>query len=211
MKEPLGLIYIIVNKINGKVYIGQTRKTLSERIRHHFSKWETCSKLRKAIEEYGQENFEYNVLQQVPFSELNKAETYYIKQYNSVENGYNIKEGNKNFRGRSVHSLKDIEEDVIKDYKNSISIEELSSKYKIAITSVYNILERNDIHRMYNKGGFHPNHAKIDYDKMIKLLKLGWNYSKIAKFFGVNRSNVRRMYERHKNIIHPRVSNISAS
>ncbi len=45
-QEALGIIYIITNKVNGKVYIGQTRKALSERMRHHFSKYETCTKLK---------------------------------------------------------------------------------------------------------------------------------------------------------------------
>jgi group I intron endonuclease len=91
-QEPLGIIYIITNKVNSKVYIGQTRKSLSERMRHHFSKYETCRKLKEAMEQYGKENFLF-VLELVPFSELNARETFYIEQYNSIGNGYNIKKG----------------------------------------------------------------------------------------------------------------------
>lgn len=90
-QEPLGIIYIITNKVNSKVYIGQTRKSLSERMRHHFSKYETCVKLKKAIELYGKENFLFNVLELVPYQDLNRRESYYIDKYNSIENGYNIK------------------------------------------------------------------------------------------------------------------------
>lgn len=79
-QEPLGIIYIITNKVNSKVYIGQTRKSLSERMRHHFSKYETCVKLKEAIEQYGKENFIYTVLELVPFSELNKREAFLYRK-----------------------------------------------------------------------------------------------------------------------------------
>lgn len=210
MEEPLGIIYIIVNKVNGKVYIGQTRKSLSERMRHHFSKWETCTKLKKAIRTFGKENFIYNVLEMVPYSKLDEIEVRHIKNYNSIENGYNTKVGNTEFRGRTIHSLKSIEEDVIKDYNNNISIQNIAEKYNIAITSIYNILNRNNIKRNYNKGGFNSK-AKIDFSKLVELKRAGYQTSYIAKLFGVAKSSVKRMVNRHKNIIFPRVSNTSAS
>lgn len=210
MKEPLGIIYIIVNKVNGKVYIGQTRKSLSERMRHHFSEWETCTKLKEAIRLFGKENFIYNVLEMVHYSKLNEVEVKYIKQYNSIENGYNVKNGNTEFRGRTIHSLKSIEKDVIKDYNDNMSIQDISEKYSIAITSIYNVLNRNNIKRNYNKGGFNSK-AKIDFSKLVELKRAGYQTSYIAKLFGVAKSSVKRMVNRHKNIIFPRVSDISAS
>ena len=205
MNEGNGIIYMIKNKVNDKVYIGQTRVSLKERMRHHFSKWETCSKLKKAIETLGIENFEYNILEEIPVSKLNEREVFYIKKYNSVKNGYNCKEGNSRFRGRKIHSIKNLEPYVIQDYKNRIPIETIANKYNIAITSIYNILDRNNIEKGYNKGGFNSK-AKIKIDQLIYLLSLGYSNPKIAKILGVNRSSVRRMILRHKNIIFPRVS-----
>lgn len=212
MKEQaLGIIYIITNTVNGKVYVGQTRKALSERIRHHFSKYETCRKLKEAISEYGKECFTYSVLELVPFSELNDRETYYIEQYNSIENGYNIKKGNSKFRGRSIHSIRHLAEDIVNDYNNGVGTKEIAEKYKIALTSVYNTLQRNEVKMHYNKNGFNTGRSKIDFEQLAELKRRGYGTAFIADYFGVNKSSVKRMVNRHKNIIFPRVSDISAS
>ena len=135
-QEPLGIIYIITNKVNSKVYIGQTRKSLSERMRHHFSKYETCKKLKKATEQYGKDNFLYSVLELVPYSELNDRETFYIEKYNSIENGYNIKKGNSKFKGRNIHSIKNLQEDIVKDYNAGMNTKDIAEKYHVALASV---------------------------------------------------------------------------
>lgn len=210
-QEPLGIIYIITNKVNGKVYIGQTRKALSERMRHHFSKYETCTKLKEAITSYGKDNFTYNVLELVPYSKLNEREAYYIAQYNSVSNGYNIKKGNSEFKGRTVHSIKDLQEDIVKDYNNGMNTKDIAEKYKIALTSVYNSLQRANTTMRYCKNAYKPLAAKIDLNKLIELKRAGYKTTYIADYFKVAKSSVKRMVNRHKNIIFPRVSNTLAS
>lgn len=155
-QEPLGIIYIITNKVNSKVYIGQTRKSLSERMRHHFSKYETCVKLKEAIEQYGKENFIYTVLELVPFSELNKREAFYIEKYNSIENGYNIKKGNSKFKGRKIHSIKGLQEDIVNDYNTGMNTKDIAEKYHIALTSVYNSLQRANTKMRYCKNAIKP-------------------------------------------------------
>lgn len=210
-QEPLGIVYIITNTVNGKVYIGQTRKALSERMRHHFSKYETCRKLKEAIEQYGEKSFTYSVLELVPFSKLNEREAYFIKKYNSIENGYNIKEGNSKFKGRKIHSIKHLAEDIIQSYLDGQNTKDIATKFNIALTSVYNTLQRNKIKMRYNKDGFNSGKSKIDFDVLVELKRKGYQTSEIAKYFGVAKSSVKRMVNRHKNIIFPRVSNISAS
>lgn len=96
-------IYWIINKINGKKYIGQTVKTLEHRWRGHC--WECNTKLHgmiisKAISKYGKEAFEMELLQECSsIEELNKAEQKWIKLLNNLApRGYNLKEGGKNGR-----------------------------------------------------------------------------------------------------------------
>lgn len=209
-QEALGIIYIITNKVNSKVYIGQTRKTLSERMRHHFSKYETCAKLKKAIEQYGKDNFIYNVLELVPFSKLNEREAFYIDKYNSIENGYNIKKGNSKFKGRKIHSIKDLQEDIVSNYNAGMNTKDIADKYHIALTSVYNSLQRANVKMRYCKNAIKPLRAKIDINKLIEMKRQGLNTAYIANYFNVAKSSVKRMVNRHKNIIFPRVSNISA-
>lgn len=209
-QEALGIIYIITNKVNGKVYIGQTRKALSERMRHHFSKYETCTKLKKAIEQYGKDNFIYNVLKLVPYSKLNDREAFYIERYNSIENGYNIKKGNSKFKGRKIHSIKDLQEDIVSDYNAGMNTKDIADKYHIALTSVYNSLQRANVKMRYCKNVIKPLGAKIDINKLIEMKIQGLNTAYIANYFNVAKSSVKRMVNRHKNIIFPRVSDISA-
>lgn len=210
-QEPLGIIYIITNKVNSRVYIGQTRKSLSERMRHHFSKYETCTKLKKAIEQYGKDNFLYNVLELVSYSELNDKEAFYIEKYNSIENGYNIKKGNSKFKGRKIHSIKKLQEDIVSDYNAGMNTKDIADKYHIALTSVYNSLQRANVKMRYCKDAIKPLRAKIDITKLIEMKNQGLGTAYIASYFNVNKSSVKRMVNRHKNIIFPRVPNTSAS
>lgn len=86
------IIYKITNKINGKVYIGATKQSLSDRWKQHLKKM-LCypdRKLYKAMTEFGIDNFSIEVIQEVfSYDELYNLETMYIAKYNSVDGGYN--------------------------------------------------------------------------------------------------------------------------
>lgn len=87
-------IYKITNKINGKIYIGQTAKSIKERFNQHCLKWSCCTKLKNAINKYGKENF---IIEQIDHAhtleEANCKEIFYINFYNSQINGYNLAGG----------------------------------------------------------------------------------------------------------------------
>lgn len=82
------IIYEIRNKINGKSYIGQHS---SDELGTY---WGSGKLIRKAIEKYGIENFERTILERCSNkNELNEREKYWIKEKNSIKNGYNLTEG----------------------------------------------------------------------------------------------------------------------
>lgn len=62
-------IYIIKNKINSKVYIGQTCQSPHERFMQHMKpsvcKQRGTYKIYNAINKYGKENFYYEVLEKI--------------------------------------------------------------------------------------------------------------------------------------------------
>ena len=93
------LVYKYVNNVNGKVYIGQTTRTLEERHKEHERRKNTA--FDKALSKYGSKSFTCEVLCQCDTTEaLNEAEKYYIKLYNSlVPFGYNMCEGGNNTKG----------------------------------------------------------------------------------------------------------------
>ena len=91
------IIYKITNKINGKIYIGQTVKSLKERWgQHHRQASYGCNlALHNAIRKYGKENF---TVEQIDVArnrdELDQKEIYWIEYYNSLSpNGYNLHTG----------------------------------------------------------------------------------------------------------------------
>lgn len=89
----MGYIYKITNITNGKVYIGQTIKTVQKRFTQHKnnSNKEYFSQLvlYKAFNKYGIENFICEEIEKVDNSLLDEREKYWIEYYDSYFNGYN--------------------------------------------------------------------------------------------------------------------------
>lgn len=89
-------IYKVTNKLNGKVYIGQ-----SINIKQRWKQHRTNATVRKeslylAFQKYGLENFSFEVLETCQEKELDEKEQYYISYYNSYNNGYNMTLGGQN-------------------------------------------------------------------------------------------------------------------
>lgn len=56
------IIYKITNLINGKIYVGQTKRTLKARIYQHIHRSESAISL--AIQKYGWENFKAEIIEE---------------------------------------------------------------------------------------------------------------------------------------------------
>lgn len=90
----MGIIYKITNKINGRIYIGQTIRTLEDRWYHHvyYATQKKCkTKLGRAIRKYGASAFDAVVIE--TSDNLDEREIYFINLFKSVTSGYNIKIG----------------------------------------------------------------------------------------------------------------------
>jgi group I intron endonuclease len=88
-------IYIVTNSINDKVYVGQTWRTLHTRFYYHKNPNDNhCKKMHRAFNKHGRDNFSIECIavcsDQITADYL---ETLYIKEYDSIKNGYNIKDG----------------------------------------------------------------------------------------------------------------------
>lgn len=111
------IIYKITNKINKKVYIGQSKFSLDRRLNDpfigHFTKAFNTKKsnyLYNALRKYGKDNFDYEIIEeyaprtyyrcisQEERDWLNEREKYWIAYYNSNnhELGYNQTSGGQN-------------------------------------------------------------------------------------------------------------------
>ena len=95
-----GYIYKFQNNLNGKIYIGQTRRDLKIRYLEHLRAKDNYP-IHSALKKYGIDNFDFDILAIVEsetledlVEQLNTKEIYYINFYNSlVPNGYNIERG----------------------------------------------------------------------------------------------------------------------
>lgn len=95
-----GRIYLIRNMVNGKGYVGQTVRSVKERLREHWSDAKSARTemaLHKALTKYGIDNFsviEIASAQEGPI--LNELERHFIENLGTLSpSGYNISRGGK--------------------------------------------------------------------------------------------------------------------
>lgn len=97
-------IYKITNKLNGKVYIGQTKRNITVRFADHLSHAlvsqrpnDLNTKLYIAIREDGYKNFIVETIEEVEGTpkEIDEREIYWISFYDStsIDKGYNTDKG----------------------------------------------------------------------------------------------------------------------
>ena len=104
-------IYKITNKITGQAYIGQS-DNIERRWREH--KYRTQQYIDKAITNYGEDNFLWEVLEECPYTELMERETYWINYYDTyAPRGYNLNNGSGASRGELHWNAKLTENDII--------------------------------------------------------------------------------------------------
>ena len=98
-------IYKITNKLNGKVYIGQSID-ITARWRQHCNAKDDFS-IHRAIQKYGPENFKFEVLLECPAEMLNVWERDMIALYDCISpKGYNLTEGGEGYKRSEETRLK---------------------------------------------------------------------------------------------------------
>lgn len=142
-------IYKITNKINNKIYIGQSVH-IHRRFLEHCRNNKTA--IDAAIAEYGKENFLFEIIEECSKEELNQKEQYWIQYYNSVvPYGYNVVEITDTAHTVYNHFSKETLLKIIEDLKNSkLSLGEISDKYNIHRSTVTRI-NKGEIHVQENE------------------------------------------------------------
>lgn len=93
-------IYIIQNKINNKIYVGQSKVPNNRWIRHKYDAL-TRKKLHplyQSIRKYGVENFSFQIIEEWSIDEIDTAEKFWIQFFRSWDrcSGYNLDLGGCN-------------------------------------------------------------------------------------------------------------------
>lgn len=139
-------VYKIENKINGKIYIGQSIN-IERRWSEHCRKSKK-SLISKAISEFGKQNFSFQILEECQKEELDEKESFYILKFNSVvPYGYNVREDNNSIYG-SIYNFydKEVLSSIISDLKNtSLTFTQIAENYDLNISTISRI-NKGEIH-----------------------------------------------------------------
>lgn len=100
-KEKISGIYKITAKHNGKIYIGQSNDIYS-RWKSHWKQVNSGANdhLHNSMRKYGKNNFEYEIIERCNQDIINEREIYWIKYFDSYNNGYNLTIGGEGVKGK---------------------------------------------------------------------------------------------------------------
>lgn len=204
-----GEIYIIKNKINKKVYIGQTTQGSDTRFKQHLKLLKSSENqlIHKAIKKYGKNNFYYEILYKNihSYKELNELEEKMIIKYNSLmPNGYNMCPGGQKYRKKGVQFTDNEVKNIINKYNKGCSLREISKEYNVCHTTISKILKMNNI-KVRNKSCNLPDRSsKINRDILYNLyINEHMTIKDISKVLNCHPNTVSRALKRYniKNIM----------
>lgn len=184
----MGFIYSILNKSNGKIYVGLTEQGKNRFTQHRY-------KLRKNIHQnphlqsswnkYGEYVFEFNILEHCPDEKLGENEDWWINYFDSKnpKKGYNLKDGgNSGFKFR---------EDARKRMSSSHMGKFHSDETKKRMSDAHKGVKKSKEHCRHisesKKGSKNPMYGKCgelspSYGKCKELSPVWKSYPRIVKY-----------------------------
>ena len=193
-----GFIYKVTNTINGKYYIGQTIQNVKERFYQHCAT--KCSQailnmvIHKAINKYGKSNFTIEVIEEVESTNLNDRERYWIRYYDSYNNGYNSTEGGQD----GIKLFKNLDtESIVREYKSGKSLREIGRLFNVDKQTIKDLLVRNNINlrttRTYKL-------SQKDREDIIKDLSLGLSRKEIISKWHISKGYLSQLINGYRRI-----------
>lgn len=172
------IVYKTTNLINGKTYIGQDSKNNPDYLG-------SGTIIKRAIKKYGKENFKKEILEICTTKqEMDEKEKFWIKNLNSIKNGYNISEGGNGCLGCK-------QSDETKQKRREKNIGEKNPMFGVRLPE--EILQKRS-EKVKKEGTFKgKNNANFKYDiKKDDLINLylikGLKISEIAEVYGCHRT-----------------------
>lgn len=199
-------IYKITNKINNKIYIGQSNNPMQRWKSHksHANIGDDIGKsaIHDAMRKYGIDNFEFSIIGW--YDDYNEREKYYIQYFNSlVPNGYNIMQGGEEpphkygeEHHNSVYSQKLID-DIINDLiSHKYTQKEIQDKYNVGQQLITSI-NRGVTHRrpgleypIIKTSNYHC--SDETFEQICYLLKNSYcTCAEIGQYFGFSGSTIK--------------------
>lgn len=186
-----GFIYIIRNTINNKVYIGQTRTSVSQRWAEHLRHARYGEQvINRAMRKYGVDKFYIETLEICDIKYLDEREIYYIDLYNSTDKsrGYNVSIGGSTPRfKRKVLSISDLVHFYVDE---NFTLEEIANKFKVSRYIISTELKNagvtiRDRHKSAERV------SKIKVEVIKEAIKNTTSLRQAAKYAGIKYSTFR--------------------
>lgn len=184
-----GSIYIIKNKINNKVYIGQTTQTIQTRFTNHkmASRTGEDTKFYRAIRKYGEDNFYIELIEEIEIDKLNEREQYWIKKYDSYYNGYNSTLGGNQPYKIDYEKVKDL-------WEEGLSIREIADNLKCSRDAISRILKQiiKIPEEKIKERGFQKNRTATK-EKVLQLWRDGLTPHQIQQQLGSTDNTIKKI------------------
>ena len=198
-----GIIYIIKNDINSKVYIGQTIQKLKDRWYRHcgkngISKEESNMHIKRAILKYGKEHFHIEVLEECEKSNLDNREKYYIQLYDSYVHGYNLTIGGQNGIQKEFRVIEESRhQEIINLYNTGISLRKIADNYNVDKQTIKHILEHYNI-ELRNTRTY--KYSQEDRQRILNEYYNGISRKEIMKKWKISKSYLSQLINGFRNV-----------
>lgn len=183
------IIYKYTSPSN-KVYIGETKQTKGDRSGGLFGTgYNHCTYFKHAIDKYGLENFEYEVIEyDLTYEEVYEREKYWIKYYDATnpEKGYNLTIGG------SGCPLYDYEE-IYNLYQQNMPINDISRTLGCSNSTVQKALNKYGIEgkeRIKKSAGKYHIKQIAQYDKQNNLITVYESIADAERQTGISHGNI---------------------
>lgn len=199
-------IYIIRNRINDKVYIGQSVNAARRFITHCSKNNTNNSLIGQAIQEFGANNFWFEILER-QIENYNDREKYWIDYYNSITpNGYNIQEGgdepphphsieHPHSKFDSLNTVENIKNDL---RETDLSLFEIGKRYGVSKRTIMRInqgIHYEEIGETYPIRKVPKMNGKLTDEQIMEIIEIlrytYRQYEDIGKQYGISISTVK--------------------
>lgn len=176
-------IYKYTNKSNGKIYIGRSIN-ITRRKWEHLHSLSPHSYFDQTLKLFGEENFDFEVIEECNIQDLQEREKYWIKYFKSCvldkeNNGYNLTYGGEEYKNENNPwaklSEKEVNEIIEKLKNTTISIQKLAKEYNVHYNTI------SDINRCKTWTWLHSYKTNIRKECQGSLLRGELGTNKITK------------------------------